>query len=91
MALSTDEIKQELAGLDDWAVSGKEIRKTFKTEDFTHSMDLVMRIGELADEQGHHPDIDIRYDKVTIILTTHSDGGVTENDIRLAKAIEDLE
>mgnify|MGYP000185611724 CR=1 FL=1 len=90
MTLSQDEIKESLAGLDDWKIGDKENSKLFPTDDFTHSMDLATRIGELADEQEHHPDILIQYDRVTVTLSTHSAGGVTEKDVELARGIEDL-
>ena len=89
-ALAADYVRQKLTDLDGWELKDKAISKTFSCDDFSHAMDLVTHAAELAEESDHHPDIDIRYDKVTFALSTHSEGGVTEKDIAMAKQIDGL-
>lgn len=88
--LSAADAKAQLGDAEGWDVEAKSLRKSFKCDDFTHAMDFVVRVGELAEENDHHPDIDIRYDTVSLTLSTHSEGGITDKDIALAKAIEEL-
>jgi 4a-hydroxytetrahydrobiopterin dehydratase len=88
MKLGSDEVKRRLAGLDGWTEEDEAISKTFTCDDFSHALDFVMHVGELAEEHDHHPDIDIRFDKVKIVLSTHSAGGVTEKDLTLAQEID---
>ena len=73
-----------------WALEEETIRKTFEFTDFNGAMGFVVRVALLAEPANHHPDIDIRWNKVTIALTTHSEGALTEKDIRLASKIEAL-
>ncbi|HUK77616.1 MAG TPA: 4a-hydroxytetrahydrobiopterin dehydratase [Thermoleophilia bacterium] len=79
-----------LERLDDWQAQGDAITRTFKLRDFARAIDFVNAVAEMAEEVQHHPDIDIRYNKVTITLTTHSAGGLTRNDIELAAGIDDI-
>jgi 4a-hydroxytetrahydrobiopterin dehydratase len=88
--LSDDKIEKELAFLNGWVLADKEITKTFDHGDFIHAMGFVNSVAILAEKASHHPDIDIRWNKVTLTLTTHSAGGLTEKDFRLAKEIEGL-
>ena len=90
MKLNDADLSARLADLDGWKQRGQAITKTFECDDFAHSMDFVTHVGDLAEEHDHHPDIDIRFDKVTLTLSTHSKGGVTDKDIRLAGEIDDL-
>jgi 4a-hydroxytetrahydrobiopterin dehydratase len=90
MALSPDELTQALRSLPDWKAEGEAIVKEFPCDDFTHAMDFANHVAELAEEQDHHPDLEVRYSSVTVRLSTHSEGGVTEADLKLAKAIENL-
>lgn len=90
MALSNNDIATHLADLEGWQQAGKGITKTFDCDDFSHAMDFVTHVGDVAEEHDHHPDIDIRFNKVILTLTTHSEGGVTEKDIDLAREINDL-
>ena len=91
MPLLTDEqITRELRSLNGWAQSGKEIAKTFTMKDFVHAMGFVNSVALLAEKANHHPDIDIRWNKVKLVLSTHSAGGLTEKDFNLAKEIESL-
>lgn len=90
MPLSNEDISNRLSDLPGWEKTDHHIRKIFTFDDFTEALDFVVHIGQLADEQDHHPDIDIRFNKVTLELMTHSENGVTDKDIKLAKAIEDI-
>ena len=88
--LSNDQIDHELLSLQGWSLVGKEIKKTFDRKDFVRSMGFVSSVALLAEKANHHPDIDIRWNKVTLVLSTHSAGGLTEKDFALAGAIERL-
>jgi 4a-hydroxytetrahydrobiopterin dehydratase len=88
MVLSDDEISGRLEGLPDWTLKGTEITKTFTLKDFTAAMSFVTAVSLLAERANHHPDIDIRYNRVTLTLSTHSAGGLTDKDFALAKKIE---
>jgi 4a-hydroxytetrahydrobiopterin dehydratase len=85
--LSEDEIKERLARLRGWERRGNEIRRTWAFADFGSSMAFVNEVAALAEAADHHPDIDIRYSKVTLALSTHSAGGLTARDFDLAEAI----
>ena len=88
MALLTEtEIQERLEGLPGWERHGKEIRRTWAFADFEGSMAFVNGVAELAEAADHHPDIDIRYSKVTLVLSTHDAGGLTARDFALAEAI----
>jgi 4a-hydroxytetrahydrobiopterin dehydratase len=71
-----------------WARAGSEIKRTYRFQDFREALAFVDRVGELAERAGHHPDIDIRYNAVTLALTTHDAGGLTVKDFELARAID---
>lgn len=91
MKLLTDsEITKALSGLNKWNLAGKEIRKTFEHHDFVHAMGFVNSVALLAEKANHHPDIDVRWNKVTLTLSTHSAGGLTEKDFALASQIDKL-
>jgi 4a-hydroxytetrahydrobiopterin dehydratase len=88
MALLTEtEIRDRLERLPGWERRGNEIRRTWSFADFAGSMAFVNRVAELAEAADHHPDIDIRYSKVTLALSTHDAGGLTARDFALAEAI----
>jgi 4a-hydroxytetrahydrobiopterin dehydratase len=88
MARLTDaEVDTRLRQLSGWERHGDEIRRTFSFSDFAGSLGFVNRIGALAEAMDHHPDIDIRYSKVTLTLTTHDAGGLTAKDFDLADKI----
>ena len=88
--LNKEQIESALAGLDDWAYVGEALTRTFRFADFVHAIGFVEHLAEVAEEQKHHPDIDIRYNKVTLRVSTHSAGGVTQRDVDLAKAVQHL-
>jgi 4a-hydroxytetrahydrobiopterin dehydratase len=73
-----------------WGIEDASITYTFKFEDFLEAMRFVNQVAELAQKADHHPDIDIRYNKVSITLSTHDAGGVTQKDIDLAEQIDML-
>jgi 4a-hydroxytetrahydrobiopterin dehydratase len=88
--LSDEEIGTRLERLEGWARDGGAIRKEFKLDDFVGSVDFVNRITPAAEEMNHHPDLSISWNKVTVSLSTHSEGGLTENDFELARQIDQL-
>jgi 4a-hydroxytetrahydrobiopterin dehydratase len=91
MALYTDDqITAGLQSLKGWSRAGDEIKKTFELKDFVHAMGFVNSVALLAEKANHHPDIDIRWNKITLTLATHSAGGLTDKDFALAQAIESL-
>jgi 4a-hydroxytetrahydrobiopterin dehydratase len=81
---------EALERLDEWRAEGDAITRTYHFRDFARAIDFVNAVAEMAEDASHHPDIDIRYNKVKIMLTTHSVGGLTRNDIELAAGIDDL-
>ena len=85
--LSGRQVDGLLAQVTGWSLSGREIRREFRLKDFRQAMELVNAVASLADEQGHHPDIHISYSRVTLVLTTHSIGGLSMNDFILAARI----
>jgi 4a-hydroxytetrahydrobiopterin dehydratase len=91
MALLTDEeINERLKELDGWRQRGEYIVKSFDRGDFVGSVKFVDSIVEPAEEMNHHPDIAISWSQVEVALSTHAEGGVTENDFELAKKVEAL-
>lgn len=92
MKLTLQQINEELKGLNEWefSYSDNSIVKKFQFNDFKESMKFVNKVAELAEENEHHPDILINYSIVKIILTTHSEDGITNKDIKLAKEINSL-
>ena len=88
MALLTEtEIQERLRRAPGWERRGKEIRRTWVFPDFRDAMAFVNRVAGLAEAANHHPDIDIRYSKVTLALSTHDAGGLTARDFALAEKI----
>ena len=83
-ALSPQEIASQLSSLPAWQVEAGELVRTFQLKDFVAAMTFVNRVAELAEAAGHHPDIDIRYNKVRLGLVTHDAGGLTQKDFSLA-------
>ena len=86
--LSAQEIQTGLAKLPGWTLKGVEISKTFRFPSFGAAIGFVDKVAEIADTADHHPDIDVRFDRVTLTLSTHSAGGLTERDFALAGEIE---
>ena len=88
--LTEDEIAAQLAGLPGWARTGGSIAATFTRADFRDSLLFVGMVGYLAEAAGHHPDVAISWNKVTLTLSTHSAGGLTGADFALAEKISGL-
>ena len=76
-----------LERLDGWSAEGETLVRTFRFKDFVQAMDFVGNVAELAEERRHHPDIDIRYNKVTLRLSSHDADGVTARDIGFAEVV----
>jgi len=72
----------------DWAIHGESLERTFVLADFNEAMGFVNRVALAAEVADHHPDIDIRWNRVMITLTTHSEGGLTTQDTMLAATID---
>lgn len=85
--LSPEAVQEKLKQLEDWKLDGKEIVREFSFPDFVQALQFVNAVGEKAEAAGHHPDIDIRYNKVKLALISHDSGGLTERDFRMAAAI----
>ncbi len=88
--LDQSEIDEKLEGLTGWEKDGDTITRTFEFKDFIESMEFVNKLVNPAETMNHHPDITISYNTVTLSLTTHSEGGLTENDIELAGQINTI-
>ncbi len=88
--LSDVEIQERANQLEGWTVEGKELRTTRKFKDFLEAIAFVNKIVEPAEAAGHHPDLQISYNKVTITLTTHDAGGLTSKDFDMAQSISQL-
>ncbi len=86
--LSEDEIEAHLDRLPGWTRSGGVIARTYHFADFVQAMKFVNQVADEAERRDHHPDIDIRYGKVTLALTTHDVQGLTRNDMELAAACD---
>ncbi|HEU5351574.1 MAG TPA: 4a-hydroxytetrahydrobiopterin dehydratase [Terracidiphilus sp.] len=89
-ALSQQEIQTRLSGLPAWKVVNGELERVFSLNDFVAALAFVNQVGSLAEEAGHHPDIDIRYNRVRLALVTHDAGGITAKDFDLAAALNRL-
>jgi len=88
--LTADEVETGLAELDGWAGDGSSIMRTVELPSFPAAISVVDRVAKVAEEMDHHPDINIRWRTLTFICATHSAGGVTKNDLALARRIDDL-
>ncbi len=89
-ALNEHEIRDLLAHEPEWRFEDGKLVRDWSFKDFVAAMAFVNRIGALAEQAGHHPDIDIRYNKVRLGLVSHDSGGVTERDAGMATRISDL-
>lgn len=88
--LSDTEIAEALTELPEWSRSGDTLTRTVEAATFPAGIELVRRVADVAEEANHHPDIDIRWLKVTFTLSTHSAGGLTALDVALAHEIDRL-
>ena len=88
--LSSVKIASLLGNRPDWQIESGELTKTFTFKNFSAALAFVNRVGERAEEAGHHPDIDIRYNRVRLALVTHDAGGLTAKDFNLADVFDKL-
>lgn len=86
--LSDNEIESRLADLEGWERQGDAISKTFELADFVDSVQFVDRLVGPAEELGHHPDLSISWNRVSVSITSHAAGGLTANDFELARRID---
>ena len=91
--LGESEVEEALAAADGprWQLLGGKLMKSVACGDFAHALAFVNEVGRLAEEADHHPDIDIRYNQVTLALLTHDSGGITQLDLDLARAIDGVQ
>ncbi|CAN7570835.1 4a-hydroxytetrahydrobiopterin dehydratase [Mycolicibacterium frederiksbergense] len=88
--LTNDQVDAALPDLNGWERSDGALRRSIDFPAFLEGVDAVGRVAELAEQKDHHPDIDIRWRTVTFALVTHSAGGITDQDLEMAKAIDQL-
>ena len=88
--LSDADIHQALQRLPGWKQHGQAIERILQFDNFVKAMEFVNQIAEAAEAVNHHPDILINYNKVTLTLTSHDSGGVTQRDVRMAGRINEL-
>lgn len=86
--LTDEELGTALAGLTGWEHGDGEISREYRLDSFGGAIAFVVRLSYAAEAADHHPDLDIRYDRVRVTLSTHSEGGVTAKDVDLARTIE---
>ena len=88
--LSNTEIQSRLADLPDWILEGTSIKTVLTFRNFIEAIEYINQVVEPAEAAGHHPDLSISYNQVTISLTTHDAGGLTQKDFDLAKTLSQL-
>ncbi len=88
--LEAQEIQNRLAELEGWRLEGRQIVREFELEDFVGSVRFVDSLVEPAEAMNHHPDLAISWNKVTVAITNHAEGGLTEADFELARKIQTL-
>ena len=88
--LEAGEIEERLSKLDRWSRQGEALVREEKSENFLGSVEFVNRVAPVAEDMNHHPDLAISWDTVTVTITTHSEGGLTEKDFTLAERIDAL-
>jgi 4a-hydroxytetrahydrobiopterin dehydratase len=90
LRLKQNQIKAQLASVQGWKLQGKQISKLYVFLDFIQGIRFINRVARFAESMNHHPDIDIRYNKVRLTLTTHDEGGLTMRDFKLARKIDGI-
>jgi 4a-hydroxytetrahydrobiopterin dehydratase len=88
--LKASQIKAALPKVPDWKKRDATITRTFQFKDFVAAIKFVNAVAKFAEKACHHPDIDVRWNKVTLTLSTHSEGGLTNKDFKLAKQFDRL-
>ncbi len=87
---TTKQISLHLKTVPNWLKHGQTIHRTFEFKGFLKAIEFVNRVARKAQKSNHHPDIDIRYNKVALKLTTHDEGGITEKDFSLARQCDEV-
>lgn len=88
--LNAQEVQEALARLEGWKRADQSIQKDVALKDFDAAMRFVGKVADIAGREDHHPDIDIRWNKVRLVLSTHSAGGLTAKDFQVAALIDDI-
>jgi len=89
--LDASEIKQEIKRVPEWEIlKNKSIERTFEFDDFTQAIDFLNAVAEIAEEEEHYPEIELRQNRLRLVLSTHSEGGLTETDFDVAEKIDTL-
>ncbi len=88
--MSDKEIERRLGELDSWVRKGNTIERDFRLKDFAESLVFVNAVAEIAEKRNHHPDIGISWNRVTMSITTHAQGGLTDSDFDLATDIDKI-
>ena len=88
--LNSQDIKDWIKKHPEWEHDKKHVERTFEFDDFTQAIEFVNGVAEIAEDEDHHPEIEIRYSKVRLVLSTHSEGGLTDLDFELAEKIDTL-
>ena len=89
-ALPDNEVQKNLTSIPNWELDGKMIHREFEFQDFKEAMVFVNKVGDLAESEGHHPDITIHWNRVRLDLWTHSMNGLSENDFIVASKIDKI-
>lgn len=89
-ALTPEIIQERIKKIPEWELNEDSISRSFEFDEYQFAIDFVNTIAEIAEEALHHPDISINYTNVTLVLTTHSKGGLTESDFEVALRIDSL-
>ena len=90
IVLTPEMVQESLRSLPRWKLEGKEIVRRYEFPDFAAAMVFVNQVAEQAEKAGHHPDIDIRYNKVRLALVSHDKGGLTKRDMAMAETIDSV-
>ena len=88
--LTSQDINDWMKKLPEWELESDHIERLFEFDDFTQAIDFVNSVADIAENEDHHPDLDIRYNKVRVSLSTHSAGGLTERDFEVARKVNNL-
>ncbi len=85
--LDDEEIQSQLP--EGWDRDGEEITRTFEFDDYLEGIDFAREVGEIAEEEFHHPEIIVNYEEVEVRFTSHEEGGITEQDIEMAERVNE--
>ena len=88
--LHADEVTRQLGDLPGWQWDGAALRRSIELPTFRGAIHVVDEVAEIAEQMNHHPDVDIRWKTLRFVLSTHSEGGVTQLDVELAHRIDEI-